>query len=194
MADREKLSERLQAREAGLSTRRAPGGGEVMSGPTASKALKTLGARAMTMDNTIFVDEGFDASRPADLALLAHEQHHQAESGGTDTDHGEYDAEEMAARARERMVLHRAGKGEDADAILSDARSGGPSTHDEVDRLIAGEDNAFDDAGRPDPIEAYRRLRKQGMPHAQVVKELADYVVQALGRQDSIQAYRRAEE
>jgi hypothetical protein len=32
------------------------------------------------------------------------------------------------------------------------------------------------------------------MPHAQVVKELADYVVQALGRQDSIQAYRRAEE
>ena len=106
MSNRDKLTDRLLDREGGLHTRKAPGGGEVMTGPTASRALKALGARAMTMDNTIFVDEGFDPGSPEDLALLAHERHHQAESGGTDQ-HSEFDLEELCvgASAEEKRPL-----------------------------------------------------------------------------------------
>ena len=179
------LTNRLMSRaDPGLRRRRVQGGGEVFSGPTASRALKALGARAMTMDNTIFVDEGFDPGSPEDLALLAHERHHQAESGGTDQ-HSEFDLEELAARAREQMVLHLARQGGDADEILQKAHEG-PNSYDEVDRMVrgSGSGDPFLPDGTPDPMHAYRKMLEQGMTHEDIVETLADHVLQERARTD----------
>src|SRR4051812_43527175 len=111
MADRqasgESTSLRLAARSAGLQRKEGPDGGEVYTGDLARRALRAVGARAMTYDETIFVDEAFDLSRPEDQALYAHERVHQLGSGGTDTSHGAHDAEEAVARSVETMVFHR---------------------------------------------------------------------------------------
>ena len=63
----------------------------------------------MTLDKDIFVAEDFDESRPEDQALYAHERHHQMEHGRVDAGAHSY-AEEKAAQAIERMVLHRSKK------------------------------------------------------------------------------------
>ena len=172
------LSERLLSRGAGagLSRRSMADGGEVYTGGLANRALKTLGARAMTMDGTIFVDDQFDASKPQDLALYAHERHHQSESGGSDV-HGARDSEEIAARAIERMVLHRAEKGMDVSQILRDAMSG---------NLQQAAVNALNDTpsgdDRANAWLGYQALRAQGKSHAEVVHELADAVMRAHSR------------
>ena len=93
-----------------------PGGGEVFGGELASRALKTLGARAMTVDKNIIVADDFDPGRAEDQALFAHEQFHVEHSGGQGS-HDSRDGEEVAARAVERMVLHR-------------TRSGGAESHE----------------------------------------------------------------
>ncbi|MFN7146937.1 MAG: DUF4157 domain-containing protein, partial [Myxococcota bacterium] len=105
-------ADRLAARAErnGLKRSAMPGGGEVFTGEVASRALKSLGARAMTVDKSIIVSEDFDPSKPEDQALFAHEQFHVDHSGGAGT-HEHRDAEEVAARAVERMVLHRARAG-----------------------------------------------------------------------------------
>ena len=84
-----------------------PGGGSVYRGEVASRALKAVGARAMTVDRSIIVSEDFDPARPEDQALYAHEQYHVEHSGG-EGGHSVRDAEEVAARATEAMVFHRA--------------------------------------------------------------------------------------
>jgi hypothetical protein len=93
-----------------------PGGGEVFGGELASRALKTLGARAMTVDKSIIVADDFSPGRAEDQALFAHEQYHVDHSGGQGSHQGR-DGEEVAARAVERMVLHR-------------SRSGGAESHE----------------------------------------------------------------
>ncbi|MDP2312170.1 MAG: DUF4157 domain-containing protein [Pseudomonadota bacterium] len=93
-----------------------PGGGEVYGGDLASRALKTLGARAMTVDKSIIVADDFDPGRAEDQALFAHEQFHVEHSGGQGS-HEARDGEEIAARSVERMVLHR-------------SRSGGAESHE----------------------------------------------------------------
>jgi len=193
MSNRKKVSDRLLARGGGLHSRRMPGGGQAMSGPTASRALKALGARAMTMDRTIFVDERFDSSNAEDLALYAHERHHQDESGGTDDGHSAYDAEEMAARARERLVLHRARAGHNSDDIMNTLESGvAPTNANEADRVFAELDHkgTTDDGGRPDPMQAYRNMRADGKKHRQIVTDLANHCMQALDRQNEQQKAR----
>lgn len=173
------LTSRLHARNAsGLHRRSMPDGGEVVSGPTARRALRALGARAMTMDHTIFVDEDFDVSRPEDAALYAHEQHHLHESGGADADHGPRDAEEIAARAIERMVLHRRQRGEALDTVLRDAREGRLSVDD-----TPGEGDA-------DPRSVYAALRAGGRSHEEIVMELTRQVLDSLAEADE-QARRR---
>ena len=59
----ESITSRLASRSARapLQRRSMPGGGEVWEGPLASKALKALGARAMTVDSSIIVGDDFDA-------------------------------------------------------------------------------------------------------------------------------------
>lgn len=175
------LRDRLDARSAGLTRKNMPDGGQVFGGPTASKALSALGARAFTMDKTIFVNDGFDTGNAEDLALYAHESHHQQESGGTDDGHGEYDAEEMAARARERMVMHMAKRGDDAGGILSQLKGGrGPANAEEADAMLAAKAAK---TGEADPLDAYKSMLALGMPQGQIIRELADDIVRTLNQQ-----------
>ena len=186
MAD-DSIVERLMARnDPGVYRVSMPDGGEAYTGPTVKRALKALGARAMTMDNSVFVDEDFDLSNPEDQALYAHEVHHQMESGGTD-EHGAHDAEEVAARAIERMVMHRSAKGDDFGEIMRDVRSG--DVHRSVESAPiqrssdagAGGDEDEDDR---DPMKAYEAMIAKGKSHETVVRELRDHVLKSL---DAIQ-------
>ncbi len=184
--DDDRLSDRLMSRSQGLARRQMPGGGEAYSGPLANQALGALGARAMTMDKSVFVQDGFNAQNPDDLALWAHESHHQNESGGSDN-HSEYDAEEQAARARERLVLHQAGAGQNPDDILSGLGGANPRNAKDADDIFAAESgNASTDAsGGPEPMEAYRNMMKDGMSHSSVVRMLAEQVMESLQHMES---------
>ena len=183
------LRDRLGARSAGLTQKHMPDGGQVFGGPTASKALSALGARAFTMDKTIFVDDGFDSGNAEDLALYAHESHHKNESGGKDDGHGEYDAEEMAARARERMVMHMAKRGDDAGGILGKLKGGrGPANAEEADAMLEAKTAK---AGEANPLDAYNSMLSQGMPHGQIIRELADDIVRTLDQQTEDRSRKR---
>jgi len=170
-----KLSARLMARSA-LHRQPMEDGGEVYKGPLASRALRAVGARAMTMDRTIIVDEDFDPGEPEDQALYAHERLHQLESGGDDQSTDLSDAEEVAARAVERMVLHRAKAGEDFGGIMRDVSvyrdaapqsggsGGGEAPSEGMDGAAAG----------------YQALARSGKSHDQIVQLLARRVMKAL--------------
>jgi hypothetical protein len=183
MAD-DSIVERLMARnDPGVYRVSMPDGGEAYTGPTVKRALKAVGARAMTMDNSVFVDEDFDAANPDDQALYAHEVHHQMESGGTD-DHGAHDAEEVAARAIERMVLHRSAQGDDFGEIMRDVRSGDVHRSAEsnvVHRTESSGGASSEDSGDDkDPMNAYQAMLGQGKSHEAIVRELRDYVLKSL--------------
>ena len=94
-----------------LTRRGMDDGGEVYTGRLASRALRAVGARAMTVNRSIIVDTTFDTSRIEDRALYAHEKVHLEHSGG-EAGHQVRDAEEIAARAAEAMVFHRSEKSE----------------------------------------------------------------------------------
>ena len=181
----------MQRANGGLSRRVLADGGEVYSGPTAARALRAVGARAMTVDHTIIVDEDFDPTKPEDQALYAHERLHQMESGGTDDNTG-HDAEEMAARAIERMVLQRSAKGEDFGDIMRDVRdrSGdirevGPSDSPHV--RSAQED---DGEQATQMKKAYQALVASGRTHEAIVDELARMVIEAVANQKDVRARR----
>ena len=172
----ERTSLRAAARMDGLQRKGMEDGGEVYTGPLARAALRAVGARAMTLDNTIFVDESFDASAPEDRALYAHERVHQRGSGGSDQ-HGAHDAEEAAARAIERMVLHRAAAGEDLGTIMRDAPGDATSGNNEPDAT------AQDAGGQSAPASpaseaasAYSVLVANGQTHDMIVRDLARHV------------------
>ncbi len=183
----------LSRADPGLRRRATPDGAEVVSGPVASRALKALEARAFTMDDTIFVDEDFDLSNPEDQALYAHERHHQMESGGSG-DHGANDAEEMAARAIERMVFHRAEAGEGIESILRDVKSGAIAQRAGGRNIGGGTNSAGTGApGNKSPedeaMAGYEALRATGLSHDAIVRMLARHVVNDLEASDSGQSY-----
>jgi hypothetical protein len=159
-------------------------GGEVYSGPLARRALRALGARAMTMDHTILVDDDFDESNPEDQALYAHERFHQMESGGADHSDDLHDAEEMGAQAVERMVLHRAHAGEDFGDIMRDVKSGGGT----VNSPETSNSHIPASGGPAEQLsteqKAYMALRKQGKSHHMIVDELARHVVKSMAKQE----------
>lgn len=169
------LTDRLLSRNSGsgLSRRAMPDGGEVLGGPLASRALKTIGARAMTMDGSVFVNDQFDTSRSEDLALYAHERHHQSEGAGHDV-HSASTTEEAAARAVEKMVLHRSRRGEDVGAILRDAAAGNIQQ-----AALAATNDVVDNAQGASAWVGYMAMRASGMGHAQVVQELADQAMKS---------------
>ena len=173
----EKLSRRLASRSGGLYRKSMPDGGEVYSGPVAQEALEAIGARAFTMDHTIIVNENFDPNQnDDDAALYAHEVHHQMESGGAD-EHGEHDAEEVAARAIERMVYHRRASGESTSSIMRDVRGGaaeGESWQRTPGRGASEEETIGASVG------AFRALLEQGIPYDVIVRDLARHVVENL--------------
>jgi hypothetical protein len=181
----ESLSRRLASRSGGLYRRSMPDGGEVYSGPVAREALRTLGARAMTMDGTILVDEDFDVNDPEDRALYAHELHHQLESGGADHPTSQNDAEEMAAQAIERMVLHRSSMGDDFGAILRDVRQGGAGAAAKGEG--GGGSAATGKSGleeTSDAEEAYKALRRRGQSHQQIVDDLARHCMDLIRQRE----------
>jgi len=196
------LTNRLMSRsETGLRRKAVEGGGEVYSGPTASRALKAVGARAMTMDNTIFVDEGFDVNKAEDAALYAHESHHRDESGGSDQ-HGARDAEEVHARAIERMVLHRMGAGEGLGDILRDVQNGMvPRDSVQADAMASRAQDPAGSTGRGggselaegDAMTAYHDMLAAGKDHQTIVRELVKYCVETISRQEEEHLFRKAE-
>jgi hypothetical protein len=180
----ESVVSRLAARSSRtpLSRRAMPGGGEVWEGPLASKALKALGARAMTVDSHIIVGDDFDPSTPESQALYAHERFHQEASGGAGSHHGN-DAEEHAARQVERMVLHRAATGGPeigaafAGADIKDL----PSAPESVASPGEGESERS-----PDPAAGYQALQAQGLTHQDIIDKLASACVDAMDEQLSV--------
>ncbi len=177
MADHEtpgsSLSKRLASRS-GLHRTSMGDGGEVYKGPLARRALRALRARAFTMDETIIVDDDFDPSRPEDQALYAHERLHQQESGGDDHPTHMHDAEEVAARAVERMVLHRRAAGDDFGTIMRDVDRGIEASAEPTDAGEADEEAGDDAEG------AFAALLASGMTYDQVVRQLARHVVLTL--------------
>lgn len=117
-----------QRAEPGGLHRRGVSGGDVFAGSLATRALQALGARAMTVDNSIVVNDQFNEHKPEDKALLAHEQYHLRHSGGEGA-HEARDGEEIAARSVERMVLHTSTGGvESHEAGHQRGGTGVPST------------------------------------------------------------------
>lgn len=183
-----KLTARLMARQGGVHRRQMPDGGEAYTGPTATRALRALGARAMTMDRQIFVAEDFDPNDPEDAALYAHELHHQMESGGVDDGHATHDAEEAAAQAIERMVLHRSAMGEDFGEIMRDVKTLGPGA-----APVKNQEGDAPGSEHKDEVQrAYDALVKQGKSHEQIISELAQFVVSTMMAQEEAGSYRFA--
>lgn len=179
-----RLSRRSQG---GLYRREIQGGGSVYTGPAATAALRTLGARAFTMDREIFVAEDFDESNPEDQALYAHERHHQLNSGGAGAAESYHDAEEKASRAIERMVLHRSATGEDFSTILREVETGGFRTESDVSRHVqrsVAAKGGGGGGGDLDPAEAaLAELLASGRTEISIIEELAEEIVNTIAQQ-----------
>ncbi len=173
--------------QGGLYRKQLADGGEVYTGPTATRALRSLGARAFTMDRSIFVSEDFDENDPVDQALYAHERHHQLNSGGTGAAESYYDAEELAARAIERMVLHRRETGEDFGSILRDVNANIFRKESDVAAQDTVEAPTSDDAkGKEDSAaDALQALLGAGKSQEQIVQALAKEIVEMIQEQES---------
>lgn len=183
-----RLASRMERTE--LSRTSVAGGGEVYTGPVASRALRALGARAMTLDRSIIVGDDFDMSRPEDAALYAHEQHHAEHGDGHGGGGGDNfrDAEEIAARAAEAIAYRQAkggvetgstpgagpgagsphGGGDDAGGMVT---PGGPATSSK------GDGNA---RRAPKPEKGYQALKAKGYTHFEVVDSLARKVLNTM--------------
>jgi hypothetical protein len=182
-----------------LSRQSMNDGGEVFRGDLATRALEALGARAMTVDETIIVGDDFDASRAEDQALYAHEQHH-VEHGDGHGGGGEdnfRDAEEIAARAAESIALHRAisggtetGYSQSAGHKSGDHREGGGDG-----AAGAGEAGATSDqtASEPTAAAGYQALLAQGFGHDAIIQQLAQRVLNTLDEMDRVKQDRHGD-
>lgn len=182
--DRPSTTERLvsRAEKPGLQRREMAGGGEVFTGELASRSLKAVGARAMTVDHSIVVADDFDPNKPEDQALFAHEQHHLEASGGEGTNSGR-DHEEIEARAVERMVLHRA-MGGGAPAALAAA----PASEAPAEGSGGGSGPEKGAAG------AYAAMTASGLSHVDIVNRLAREVLQGLDTAKNLRSMRGGNE
>ena len=176
------MVDRLAARADGGNLRRTSvGGGEVFTGGLATRALKALGARAMTVDNAIVMPESFDPSKREDKALFAHEDYHLKHSGGEGANDGR-DGEEIAARAAERMVLHTSAGGvESHEASHTQDNTGAPSAEP------AGRQGTSKAAKGPHAGRGFDVLTQRGLNRDKIIQMLTDQVMRGLdeGRQHS---------
>jgi len=190
----ERTAQRLAMRSEGLQRKDTPDGGEVYTGALARAALRAMGARAMTLDHSIIVDESFDVSNAEDQALYAHERHHQLNSGGFGAE-GERDHEEVAARAIERMVLHRSAKGETFNSVMRSVEDGADAEGEggEEQGASASSVSTDTDVEAHDALQtAYQMLLASGKTHQAVVQELARMVVQELRNKNEQGQWRTA--
>jgi len=162
-----------------LQRRAMADGGEVFTGQVASRALNALGARAMTVDNSIIVSESFDPNRPEDAAVYAHEQYHLDNSGGVG-ENGGHDGEEVAARQVERMVFHRMTGG--AESHEATHVSNGQGTPGSGSSNTSGKP---DSAGNPSGAQGYAAMIARGMTRDEIVDQLAREVLMSMeGQRD----------
>ena len=148
-----------------------PGGGVAYSGPGATRALKALDARAMTLDRHIIVEEGFDPTTPEDAALYAHEKVH-VDRGSTEAGaHAVHEAEEVAARAAEELVMQRMTGGAESPS------SGSGSGEEKKKRGSAG-------------LEALNQLLASGMSREAVMELVAKGVVDRLQEEEQLSLQR----
>lgn len=160
-----------------LQRRAMADGGEVFTGAVASRALSALGARAMTVDRSIIVDETFDPNKPEDAAVYAHEQYHLDHSGGVGDNSG-HDAEEAGARSVERMVLHRmTGGAESHEAQHVSNAQGTPDTPS------SNTSKKGDSSGNPSGASGYEAMIARGMTHDEIVDQLARDVLTSMDGQ-----------
>ena len=180
-----RLTSRLERSQ--LQRQAMPGGGAVFRGQIASRALRAVGARAMTIDRQIIVSDDFDPSRPEDQALYAHERYHAEQGDGQGGGGGSNfrDAEEIAARAVERMVLQRAmsggyeggyqpGAGAGASSVSGPANSGGQGVSAGAHPQL---DSGKKDDTAPNSERGYQALRAKGYSHLDLVEELSRRVL-----------------
>ena len=168
------------------------GGGKVIRGELATRALEVLGARAMTLDRSVVVADDFNMQDVEDQALFAHEQYHAMYGDGDGGGGGSNfrDAEEIAARAVERMVLSRAAKGgyeaggggatrgiggHGHSHVAGDSAGGGTSSGNEE----LGDDKDRGNDGKPDAARGYQALRDTGLSHFEVIQFLARKAMRA---------------
>jgi hypothetical protein len=150
---------------------------DVYRGPLADKALRAVGARAMTLDGEIIVNSSFDLSNRDDQALYAHEMYHQEHSGGI-AGTKVRDAEEIAARSVEAMVYHRSSGGR-ADAIPDNIKDLFQEAEQSATPITNSADNNKTSTGNkeksemPSANQGYAALRKQGLSHSEVIDLLA---------------------
>ncbi len=185
----DRIEDRLERTE--LRRVAMPDGGEVYRGAVANRALEALGARAFTVDRTIVVGEDFDPYRAEDAALYAHEMYHveAGDGGGGGGGENYRDAEEIAARAVESLVLSRmaiggveAGYAAGAGARkgnLQDGNSGAGIGARPGDAGSAPEDTN----GDPTPEKGYEAMVSQGMEHRDIVDQLTRRVLRTLDEQ-----------
>ena len=168
--------------------------GDVFSGELADEALGAIGARAMTMDGEIIVNSNFNLSDAEDQSLYAHELYHQARSGGA-AGNKIRDAEEIAARAVESMVFHRAGGGrsdalptniedlfQEAETPAAPAQSG--------DREPTTSPHKSKQDGTPSAVAGYAALRKQGMTHQEVIYMMTQMLLKEHDEHEEFQRQR----
>ncbi len=183
-----------------LQRQSMPDGGEVYRGELASRALKSVGARAMTLDRSVIVADDFNISKPEDRALYAHERFHAMEGDGKGGGgHDNFrDAEEIAARAAESMVFHRMAGGYEAgnepgagpgqyDTHKGQHQGGGVTPHPQ------GTESKVQTPDKPDSQRGYRALRDKDWTHADVVDELAKQVLGAFDTKQQAHFERHAD-
>lgn len=154
---------------------------EVFTGDLADDALNALGARAMTVDNEIIVNNQFNPNQADDQALLAHEMLHQEFSGGV-AGSSMHDAEEVAARAVESMVFHRAKNG-DSNPIPRKASELLREKNDQETKSNPSANAAENpESERPTAEQGVQTLRERGFSHEMIVQHLMYKVVDELER------------
>ena len=174
----------------GLKNKRV-GHQEVYSGDLADEALGALGARAMTVDNEIIVNNNFNANQAEDQSLLAHEMLHQEFSGGV-AGSSMRDAEEIAARSVESMVFHRSKNG-DSNPI---PRKASELLRDSKESNMGGSEGAKTDSTevkniQPKAEKGYQVLKERGFTHEMIVQHLMFKVMDELERK-STENYERS--
>ena len=155
--------------------------GQVFQGGLADEALNAVGARAMTRDGEIIVNSNFNLNSAEGQAEYAHELYHQKHSGGK-AGTTIRDAEEIAARAVEAMVFHKATGGRadalptNADDLFSKAENVAPPSEGQAsNKGDTKRGDSFQKA--PTALEGYKALLKQGKPHAEIVQMLVDILM-----------------
>ena len=177
----ESMADQIGARN--LRNRRI-GHQEVFTGDLADEALGALGARAMTVENEIIVNSQFNPNQADDQALLAHEMLHQEYSGGV-AGSSMHDAEEVAARAVESMVFHRAKNGESNPIPRKASELLREKDEQQADQSSSAQGDAENpESTRPTAEKGVQILKERGYTHEMIVQHLMFKVVDELERKN----------